>query len=210
MKKKLLNLLLLTLLFIAQGAYAVEPLSAKRFDPKASEKADSLYNQAQRFYLNKQYAKAIPLYEESYQYKPSKDIPANTGISYKNIGNYSKAIEWYKIGITKFNDKKTIFNLALLYEENLNDIKNAIKYYEIAIIQNNLDAYDNISLLYHDIKKDNLTASAYYIATIDKSYSKKEILDFLRNDWKIDEKTLKKAYELQLTLVPEPYTGGID
>ena len=127
MKNRLLNLLLLTLLFIGQGAYAVEPLSAKRFDPQASEKADNLYNRAQRFYLNKQYAKAIPLFEESYEYKPSKDIPANAGISYEEIGEYKKAIEWYLIGINKFNDNKSAFNLGYVYEE-LKGYDNAIKW----------------------------------------------------------------------------------
>ena len=101
-------------------------------------------------------------------------------------------------------------NLGLLYKEVYKDYPKAIKWYKKSINAGDLDAYDNISLLYHDIKKDNLTASAYYIATIDKSYSKKQILDFLRDDWKIDETTLKKAYELQKTLVPDPYTGGID
>ncbi|PCI25948.1 MAG: hypothetical protein COB67_10460 [SAR324 cluster bacterium] len=175
------------------------------FAESSSDKADKLYNQAQRLYSNAKYKEAIPLYEKSYELKPSKDIPANTGISYKNIGNYKKSIYWYKVGIKVFNDKKSIFNLGLLYEEKLLNIDEAIKWYREAINQKNLDAYDNISLIYHDIRKDNLTASAYYLATIEKSYTKKQILDFLKNDWKIDEATIKKAYHLQKTLVPNPY-----
>jgi hypothetical protein len=36
------------------------------------------------------------------------------------------------------------------------------------------------------------------------------VFNYLRNKLKVDEETLKKAYELQKTLVPNPYTGGID
>ena len=118
-------------------------------------------------------------------------------------------MRWYQKAFA-LGDTKGGVNLGLLYEEKFNDIPNAILWYKKAINAGDLGAYDNISILYHDIKKDNLTAAAYYIATIGKSYSKKEIINFLKNDWKIDEPTLKKAYELQKKLVPDPYTGGIE
>ena len=41
--------------------------------------------------------------------------------------------------------------------------------------------------------------------------AKQEILNFLKNERKIDRKTLEKAYKLQQTLdIPKHYTGGID
>ncbi|PCI25952.1 MAG: hypothetical protein COB67_10480 [SAR324 cluster bacterium] len=37
-------------------------------------------------------------------------------------------------------------------------------------------------------------------------YTKERVLSLLRNDWKIDEKILKKAYQLQKTLdIPKHY-----
>ncbi|WP_324172386.1 tetratricopeptide repeat protein [Sulfurimonas sp.] len=209
MKYKLLKLLFLAFLFIGQSAYAIEPLSIKYVDPKASEKADSLYNKAQRLYAQKKYQEAILLYEESYEYKPSKDIPANTGISYKHIGEYDKACSWYEIGVKKFNDNKSALNLALLYEEKLNDIDKSIMWYLTSIKLGNIDARKGLGLLYHQ-QKDKLNSATYMIGMIGHPYTKERVLGLLRNDWKIDEPTLKKAYELQKTLVPNPYTGGID
>ena len=138
MKNRLLNLLFLTLLFTIQGVYAVENLSAKRFDPQAKQKADNLYNQAQRYYLKKEYAKAAPLYEASYQFKPSKDIPANIGISYKHIGDYAKAKKWYEIGVKKYNDSKSAFNLGLLYEK-IKKYNKAIEWYNKAFTMGETD-----------------------------------------------------------------------
>jgi len=209
MKYKLLKLLLLAFLLIGQSAFAVEALSTKRIDPQASEKADNLYNEAQILYNQKKYREAIPLYEESYEYKPSKDIPANIGKAYEDIGEYEKAIVWYKGGIEKFNDDKAALNLALLYEENIKNIKKATKWYTVAVKMNNIAARKGLGLLYHQ-RNDNLNSAIYMIGMIGHPYTKERVLGLLRDDWKIDKPTLKKAYELQKTLVPNPYTGGIN
>lgn len=209
MRFQLIKILLLSLFFISQSSFAQNPLSTKRIDPQANSKADALYNQAQRLYEQKKYQEAIKLYEESYEYKPSKDIPANAGISYEDIGKYDKAIYWYNIGIEKYKDDKAALNLALLYEENIKDLNKAIHLYKIAIQMNNISARKGLGLLYHK-QKDNLNSAVYMIAMIGHPYTKERVLGLLRNDWKIDEETIKKAYQLQKTLVPNPYTGGID
>lgn len=43
------------------------------------------------------------------------------------------------------------------------------------------------------------------------TYTKEEVLNYLKNDLKIDNETIKKGYELQLTMpgLPRRYTGGI-
>ncbi len=50
----------------------------------------------------------------------------------------------------------------------------------------------NIALLYHENLKDDLKASAYYIALIDRRYPKEEVLNLLKNKWKIPNETIKK------------------
>ena len=198
---------LATLLLLTQVVSA-ESLSAKRFDPQAKQKADILYNAAYHLYEQQQYYQSIKLFKASYDYRSKSDVAFNIGLIYEKLNKYKNAMRWYQKAFA-LGDTKGGVNLGLLYEK-LNDIPNAILWYKKAINAGDLGAYDNIAILYHDIKKDNLTAAAYYIVTIGKSYSKKEILDFLKNDWKIDEPTLKKAYELQKKLVPDPYTGGIE
>lgn len=174
------------------------------FAESDSAKADRLYNEAQRLYNQKNYINAIALYHESYNLRPEEDAAQNLGSSYDKIKDYDNAISWYKVSANQFNNTEALYNLGLDYKR-INNIQKSIKWYKKAIEKGDLDSYDNISLIYHDIKKDNLTASAYYIATIGKSYTKKEILDFLKDDWKIDEATIKKAYQLQKSLVPDPY-----
>ncbi|WP_324172384.1 tetratricopeptide repeat protein [Sulfurimonas sp.] len=242
MKYKLLKLLFLASLFIGQSAYAIEPLSIKYVDPKASEKADSLYNEAHRLSEQGKYEKAIELYKSSYEYKISADVLNNLAATFEKIKDYDNAIKWYRKAINegsslgalnlgllfdeKLSDIKNAkvnyqiaynlgnsdaaYNLALLYEEKLHDIPNAIKWYKKAIQKGHISAIKNLGYLYRTEKKDNLLGSAYMIGLIDKKYSKEKVFDYLRNTLKIDEPTLKKAYELQKTLVPNPYTGGIE
>ena len=132
------------------------------FAQSDSEKADTLYNQAQKLYAQKKYKEAIPLYEESYSLKPSKDIPANTGISYKNTGKYEKAREWYILGVNKFDDAKSAFDLALLYEENFKNIKEAIKWYEKAYVMGNISGAHNLGYLYDVVEHDYKNAIIWY------------------------------------------------
>ena len=61
-----------------------------------------------------------------------------------------------------------------------------------------MSALKNIGLLYHNILKDDIKASAYYIALINIRYSKKLVLKLLQKEWKIPNETIKKGYELQL------------
>ncbi|WP_324172444.1 tetratricopeptide repeat protein [Sulfurimonas sp.] len=96
MKYKLLKLLFLASLFIGQSAYAIEPLSIKYVDPKASEKADSLYNKAHRLSEQGKYKESAKLFKESFEYNPKKDAAFNLGLAYKNSKDYKNAIKWYK------------------------------------------------------------------------------------------------------------------
>ena len=208
MKNKLLNLLFLAIVFIGQGAYAVEPLSAKRFDPKASEKADALYNQAHRLSEQRNYEKSVELFKESFEYKPKKDAAFNLGLAYKNLKDYTNAVKWYKKSFEMGNVDGGV-NLGLLYKEIYKDYPRAIKWYKKAIKKGDIDARKNLGLLYHQ-QNDNLNSTIYMIGMIGHPYTKERVLGLLRDDWKIDKPTLKKAYELQKTLVPNPYTGGID
>ena len=139
MKNRLLNLLFLTLWFITQGAYAVESLSAKRLDPQAKQKADSLYNQAQRAYSHGNYKQAIVLYKESYEYKPAADAANNLAATYEQIKDYDEAIKWYRLTIDKYQDKDAIFNLAFLYDDKLSNYDKAIVLYKKAFSMGKTD-----------------------------------------------------------------------
>ncbi|WP_324172393.1 tetratricopeptide repeat protein [Sulfurimonas sp.] len=123
------------------------------------------------------------------------------------LKDYPNAIKWYKKAIQK-GDVDAINNLAILYKEQ-KDYPNAIKWYKKAIKKGHIDARKSLGLLYHQ-QKDKLNSATYMMGMIGHPYTKERVLGLLRDDWKIDEPTLKKAYKLQKTLVPNPYTGGID
>lgn len=170
------------------------------------EVKEAKFNMGFSYFREGKYIQSIETFKEIQDYK---NVKQNIGNIYYYNQDYHKAILWYKkafdIGIYI-----AAHNIGSLYKQKLNDIPNAVKWYKKAIQKGVIDSYDNIALIYHDIKKEDLTACAYCLATIDKDHTKKEVLDFLRDDWKIDETTLQKAYKLQKTLVPNPYTGGIN
>ena len=157
----------------------------------------------------KDYNNAVKWYKTAIEKYNDKEAMYNLALLYKNIfKDYPKAIKWCKKTFEKGNNSGAN-SLGLLYENKLNDIPTAIKWYKKAIVKGHIEARKNLGLLYHK-QKDNLYSAVYMLGMIGHPYTKKRVLGLLRDDWKIDEPTLKKAYELQQTLVPTPYRGGVD
>ncbi|WP_422079247.1 tetratricopeptide repeat protein [Sulfurimonas sp.] len=155
----------------------------------------------------KDYPTAIKYYKKAYSLGHIGAAYNLAMLYHTTLKEYPNAIKWYKIGTdNKFNESP--YNLALLYEDNLKDIPNAIKWYKKAVKLGHYKAINNLTLLLKN--KDLTLATAYVIAEIGNGYTKKETLEYLRNDWKVDEETIKKAYKLQLKLdIPKHYKGGI-
>jgi len=142
--------------------------------------------------------KAIEWYLYSNSIKRNNQNLVNMASSYKDIEDYENSIKFYTEAYLH-GDKKAADGLGLLYEINLNDYKIAESWYKKAIERESLSALKNIGLLYHNILKDDIKASAYYIALINIRYSKKLVLKLLQKEWKIPNETIKKGYELQLS-----------
>jgi TPR repeat protein len=173
-------------------------------DKDASFNIALLYNKT----LN-QPEKAIPYYEKSYKLG-DKSAPLSLGIIYEDtVREYDKAIKWYKKAYNMGN-MGGANNLGYLYENTKKDMKKAQEWYEKGAKEGFADSINNLGSLYHK-QGNNIRAAAYILAMANYGYSKAEVLDFLKNDWKIDREILQKAYELQKTLdIPKHYTGGID
>jgi len=173
-----------------------------------SDKALKAYEKGEKFYQDKNYNEALEWLLKSYKLEEDGNVANNIGIIYEAKKKYNKSIAWYVIAYNKGNSAGG-GNLALLYENIKHNIVDAKIWYLKAIKENHINSRKNLGLLYHK-EKNNLNSATYMISMIGHPYTKERVLGLLRDDWKIDEVTLKEAYELQKNLVPNPYTGGIN
>lgn len=147
---------------------------------------------------------ALKWYHKAYARNDDKSALA-IGILYRKVfKDTKKAIKWYTLSYEQGN-MGGANGLAHMYEHELKDQSSSIIWYKKAAKYGYRDAINNLGRVYHE-KGINIEASAYLIALIEYDYTQKEVLDFLKNDWKIDESTIKKAYQLQKTLdIPKHY-----
>ena len=159
----------------------------------------------------KDYNEAIIWYTRAYE-KDYFKAAHNMAISYTSLKDYENAIKWYKISISK-GITDSYFNLGLLYENTIKDKEQALKYYKLDTKLGTVDSIESIENLtvFYSKQKDYVTSTAYYFAIAAILNNKDELLKYLRNDLKYSEETIKKGYELQLTMpgLIKRYKGGI-
>ncbi|PHR55861.1 MAG: hypothetical protein COA44_09475 [Arcobacter sp.] len=166
MNNKLLKLLFLAFLFIGQSAYAVEPLSIKRIDPQAKEKAQIAFNKANNYAKQGNYTEALDYFKTSYEYESADGTAFNLGIAYEELKDYNNAIKWYKKAFEMGKIEGGV-NLGLLYK-NMSNYKNAITWYKRAYIEGSLNAIFNLALLYEEAFNDTPNAIIWYKKAIQK------------------------------------------
>lgn len=167
------------------------------------------YNLGSLYQNMSKYNEALDWYKKAAN-KGDIKAPRALGLLYEDhFKAYDNSIHWYEEAY-KIGDVGGANNLGFLYEMVLKQPKQAIKWYIKAAKEGHADAIKNLGNVYHD-QGSNIKGAAYIFAMANYGYSKDEVLDFLKNDWKLDHETLKKAYKLQQTLdIPKHYTGGID
>ena len=158
----------------------------------------------------KQYDEAIKWCQNSIDLKWDKAYLL-LGNEYEEKKDFDTAIKYIEIAFEKKNPDAAI-NLGYLYSTKLNNYTEAEKWYKEAIKNNDYEAYKNIATLYNKNLKDNVKASAYAIAVINKEYTKSSVIKLLKNEWKIPNETIKKGYELQLNSdeFPIKFEGDLD
>ena len=164
---------------------------------------NSTINIAAIFIDLKKYEEAEKWYKKGIA-KGSPEANFGLGLLYKKLHRYRDAIFYYKKAY-KLGSVDAATSLGYLFSKKLKEKNKAIEWYKKGVKNGDKDAIENLSYVYHD-KKDNITATAYVLASIEYGYGKKETFDYLKNDWKIDQATIKKAYQLQKTLdIPKHY-----
>ena len=118
---------------------------------KDSKKANEYYLIGNKYFSDKDYAKAILNWEKVIEFdKDVFSVYNNLGIGYKLLKDYDKAIWYYKKGIEfDKNDKNVYFNLGIVYQ-NLKEYDNAILNYKKAIEldKNFTGSYNNLGVIY--------------------------------------------------------------
>jgi len=196
--RKILQVFILLLLLGGQSVFAQKNIST------LNDKAYEAYEKGEKLYQEKQYNEALKWLKISYLEDSSKEVALDVGLIYEELKDYDNAIKWYQTS-DKLGNASGAYNLALLYKNKYKDFDKAIVWYKKAISKGHILAIKNLGYLYRTEKHDNLLGSAYMIGLIEKKYTKKQVINYLKTKLKIDEATIKKAYELQKTLIPDPY-----
>ncbi|RXJ67615.1 hypothetical protein CRV08_09605 [Halarcobacter ebronensis] len=157
----------------------------------------------------KRYDEAISWCNNAIELKWDKALYQLATVYYKKK-DFNNALIWFTKAYEK-GEKTAITSLGLANEK-IGNYKEAENWYKIGIKESNINSYHNIGRFYFYIMKDNLRASAYAIALIDKEYTKSSVLKVLQKEWKIPNETIKKGYELQLNSPEFPihYDGKLD
>jgi len=172
-------------------------------DEKVS--SDTASNLGRLYKDLKQYKKAEEWYKKSiakgnlkaaynlaYMYDEALHLPKQA------ITLYKKAYEMGQLGAAN--------SIGLVYKNQLKNYPKAIKWLKIAAKQGDKNAINSLGGTYYHNLKDNTKAAAYILAMANYGYSKKQVIKFLTKNWKIDQATIKKAYQLQKTLdIPKHY-----
>ena len=225
--------ILLTLLLLFTSLYAYDTRldnypETKEWLKDSDTNGESAYNIGVIYHQYiKDDTKAIKWFKKAYRMKDeesSGSAASNIAYIYEHEKKYDLAVSWNKKAIEK-NDKVAIINLgllykkaynmgdikgahglALLYEESLKNQSEAIKWYKKAAKGGYADSIKNLARYYKLDKNDNITGGAYFLALIDLKYPKQKVITYLKTKWKLTDKELKEAYQLQKTLdIPNHY-----
>lgn len=150
----------------------------------------------------KDYVYAEYWYRISLRIKQTTKAYESLAMIYEEISKIEEALTCYEKAFILGN-KKVAFNLGNLYLKH-EDIDNAIHWYVIAIQNKNIDAMDKLGKLYVKVKQ-NINAAEYFIALIDKTLTRKEILGYMYYDLQFSEDEIQKGYEAHLNsnTIPE-------
>jgi TPR repeat protein len=152
----------------------------------------------------KDYKKAEEWYLKAIE-QNDKDTPAALGLLYKNhFKDYPKAIKWYKKAY-EIGDMGGALGLGYLYDVTLKNTKEGIKWYKKAAQGGHANAINNLNKTYAN-QGNPLLSAAYVLAMVNYGYAKEEVFNHLKDDRKLSDEEIKKAYQLQKTLdIPKHY-----
>ena len=169
-----------------------------------------LYAEIEKEFKNKNYEEAIGILKKIKKNSPNKlSLGTNKKIPIDNTSNYvlnidaknkfeneqyEDAIAIYK-KLASSGDKEANNIIGVCYQLGLNDVKNAEKYFLLAIENNDIAAIYNLALLYNEETKNYKEAEKYYLmAVVKKNISAMNNLGTLYADKLLDYTKAEKYY----------------
>lgn len=174
---------------------------------KLKKDKDTAFNIGLAYEKQKIFESALLWYEKASSLGESGGA-INMGSLYEEINDDNNAIKWYEKAYVMGNLDASS-NLGLLYESRKNNYKKAIHWYMLGLKKSHFQSIQNLANLF--IKQGEKTkGGAYFLALLAMKPEKKvRLIKYLKTKWNLTEQQIKKAYELQKTLVPKPYLGGL-
>lgn len=118
----------------------------------------SYLQEANRYYQNKQYEKALKYYHLDYNETGDTRNLYNIGVCYIKLKTYEDAIGFLKMAIKDdfINSQKAFYNLGFCYAM-LKDNKKALIYFKSALALDNddSDSKKSVDMLWNTIMRDN-------------------------------------------------------
>ncbi|MDD6778522.1 MAG: caspase family protein [Bacteroidales bacterium] len=140
----------------------------------ATASAQSTLEQANRYYDNKEYDKALPIYKQ-YAVKLNASAQFRLGYCYDICKDYSQAVHWYRKAADQ-GYATAQNNLGLCYESGkgvTKDLTQAVHWYQKAAEQGNARAQTNLGYCYESgkgVTKDLTQAVFWYRKAADQGY----------------------------------------
>jgi TPR repeat protein len=140
----------------------------------------------------KNYKKAEEWYLKAIEQNDPK-TPGALGLLYKNhFKDYQKAIKWYKKAY-EIGDMGGANGLGYLYDVTLKNTEEGIKWYKKAAQGGHANAINNLNKTYAN-QGNPLLSAAYVLAMVNYGYTKEEVFNHLKDDRKLSDEEIKKAY----------------
>lgn len=176
------------------------------FEYKAS--SDTAINLGSAYADDRQYIKAEVWYKKAISLGEDGAY-FNLALLYdEELKDMSKAIEYY-VKASKKDYIDATYNLAILFQYTKKDIPSAIKWYKVGVDKSDYGCIKNLANLYNK-QGEKIKAGGYLIGLLSlKPQKKTKLLNYLKTKWKLSQTEIKQAYELQKSLVANPYMGGI-
>ncbi len=141
---------------------------------RSSSSDIEICREAQRYYQQERYEKAIPLFLKVKQ--KHEEIFFQIGYAFNQLAHHKQAVTYF-LQAARLGSVEAMLHLGKLYDEHFQDYKKAGKFYSMAAGRGHTDAMLNLGNLYYYILRDYHSAEKYYLMVLQASRERSKVLN---------------------------------